>query len=43
MIYLAIFVLLLIYAWLSYEFHRAPFMDKDGNIIKKKKQQNGNK
>ena len=37
MIYLVIFVLLSIYAWMSYEFHRAPFMDKDGNIIKKKK------
>lgn len=41
MIYLVIFVLLSIYAWMSYEFHRAPFMDKDGNIIKKKKQQHG--
>lgn len=35
MIYLVIFVLLSIYAWMSYEFHRAPFMDKDGNIINK--------
>ena len=41
MIYLVIFVLLSIYAWMSYEFHMAPFMDDDGNIIKKKKQKHG--
>ena len=41
MIYLVIFVLLSIFAWMSYEIHRAPFMDRDGNIIKKKK--HGNK
>jgi hypothetical protein len=39
--YLIIFVLLIIIIWLSYEFHRAPYMDDNGNIIKKKK--NGNK
>ena len=42
MIYLIIFVII-IWMWMLYEFHRAPFMDKDGNIIKKKKQQDGNK
>ena len=35
MIYLIIFVLLSIIIWLSYEFNRAPYMDDDGNIIKK--------
>lgn len=39
--YLIIFVLLIIIIWLSYEFHRAPYMDDSGNIIKKKK--HGNK
>ena len=37
MIYIVIFVLLAILVWMSYEFHRAPFMDENGNIIKKKK------
>ena len=37
MIYMVIFVLLVIFAWMSYEFYRAPFIDKNGNIIKKKK------
>jgi hypothetical protein len=37
MIYMVIFVLLTIFAWMSYEFRRAPFMDKEGNIIKKDK------
>ena len=35
--YFIIFVLLIIVIWLSYEFHRAPYMDDNGNIIKKKK------
>ena len=39
--YFIIFVLLIIVIWLSYEFHRAPYSDGDGNITKKKK--NGNK
>lgn len=37
MIYLVIFVLFSIIIWMSYEFHRAPMMDEDGNIINKKK------
>lgn len=37
MIYIVIFVLLAVYGWMSYEFHRAPFMDDNGNTIKKKK------
>jgi hypothetical protein len=37
MIYIVIFVLLAIFVWMSYEFHRAPFIDRNGNIIKKKK------
>jgi hypothetical protein len=37
MIYIVIFVLLAIFVWMSYEFHRAPFIDRDGNIIKEKK------
>ncbi len=37
MIYIVIFVLLAVYGWMCYEFHSAPFIDKDGNIIKKKK------
>jgi regulatory protein YycI of two-component signal transduction system YycFG len=36
MIYFIIFVLLIINIWLSYEFYRAPYMDDNGNIIKKK-------
>ena len=35
MIYFIIFVLLLFNIWLSYEFHRAPYMDEGGNIINK--------
>ena len=38
--YFIIFVLLIIIIWLSYEFHRAPYMDDNGNIIKKKKHDN---
>jgi hypothetical protein len=37
MIYLVIFVLLSIIVWLSYELNRAPYMDDEGNIIKKDK------
>lgn len=37
MIYLVIFVLFIFIIWLSYEFNRAPYMDDDGNIIKKDK------
>lgn len=37
MIYLVIFVLLAILCWLSYEIRKAPYMDDDGNIIKKDK------
>jgi hypothetical protein len=37
MIYIVIFVMLTVIVWMSYEFHRAPFIDRDGNIIKKKK------
>lgn len=37
MIYLIIFVLFIFIIWLSYEFNRAPYMDDDGNIIKKDK------
>lgn len=37
MAYLIIIVLLIIVVWMSYEFHRAPYMDDDGNIIKKDK------
>lgn len=36
--YLVIFALLVIFIiWMLYEFHRAPYMDDNGNIIKKKK------
>lgn len=35
MIYLVIFVLLSILCWLSYEIRKAPYMDDDGNIIKR--------
>lgn len=36
--YLVIFALLVIFIiWMLYEFHRAPYMDDFGNIIKKKK------
>jgi hypothetical protein len=37
MIYLVIFVLFIAIIWLSYEFNRAPYMDDEGNIIKKDK------
>lgn len=37
MIYLVIFVLFIFIIWLSYEFNRAPYMDDEGNIIKKDK------
>lgn len=37
MIYLVIFVLVTFVIWLSYEFHRAPYMDDNGHIIKKDK------
>ncbi len=37
MIYFIIFVLLAFIIWLSYEFNRAPYMDDNGNIIKKDK------
>lgn len=36
MIYFIIFVLVIFNIWLSYEFHRAPYMDDDGHIINKK-------
>ena len=35
MIYLVIFVLFIFIIWMSYEFNRAPYMDDDGNIIKR--------
>lgn len=38
MIYLVIFVLFIFIIWLSYEFNRAPYMDDNGNIIKKEKE-----
>lgn len=37
MIYVVICILFIIIAWLSYEFHRAPLLDDDGNVIKKDK------
>lgn len=37
MIYFITFVLLIIVVWMAYEFHRAPYMDDDGNIINKNK------
>ena len=37
MIYFVIFVLFIAIIWLSYEFNRAPYMDDEGNIIKKDK------
>lgn len=35
-IYLIIFVIIL-WIWMLYEFHRAPYIDKDGKEIKKDK------
>lgn len=44
MIYLVILILFIIIIWLSYEFHRAPYMDDNGNIINKNKnKQDGKK
>lgn len=37
MIYLIIFVIVIIFIWIAYEFHKAPYMDDDGNIKRKKK------
>ena len=37
MIYLIIFVIIIVWIWMLYEFHRAPYMDSDGNIKRKKK------
>jgi len=42
MIYLVIFVLVTFVIWLSYEFHRAPYMDDNGHIINKNKQNGKN-
>lgn len=39
MIYVIICMLLIFIIWMSYEFHRAPYMDEDGNIINKDKNQ----
>lgn len=36
-IYLVIFALLIVIIWMLYEFYTAPYMDDNGNIIKKKK------
>lgn len=36
MIYFIIFVIIIFNIWLSYEFHRAPYMDDGGHIINKK-------
>lgn len=36
MIYLIIFVII-IWMWIAYEFHQAPYIDDDGNIKRKKK------
>ena len=33
--FIIIFVLVIFNIWLSYEFHRAPYMDDDGHIINK--------
>lgn len=36
--YLVIFaILLIVIIWMLYEFRRAPYMDNNGNIINKKK------
>ena len=37
MIYLIIFVIVIVWIWMLYEFRRAPFIDSDGNIKRKKK------
>ena len=37
MIYLIIFVIVIIFIWIAYEFHKAPYMDDNGNIKRKKK------
>ena len=37
MIYLIIFVIVIIWIWMLYEFCRAPYIDGDGNIKRKKK------
>lgn len=36
MIYLIIFVSFAIWGWMLYEAHKAPFIDGDGNIKRKK-------
>lgn len=36
MIYLIIFVII-VWIWMLYEFYTAPYIDKDGNIKRKKK------
>ena len=36
MIYFIIFVIIIFNIWLSYEFHRAPYVDDFGHIINKK-------
>jgi uncharacterized membrane protein (DUF106 family) len=37
MIYLIIFVIIIIFIWIAYEFYKAPYMDDDGNIKRKEK------
>lgn len=32
----ALIVLIIVYTWMAYEIYNAPFIDKDGNIIKEK-------
>lgn len=39
MIYVVICILFIFIIWMSYEFYRAPYMDEDGNIINKDKNQ----
>lgn len=36
MIYLIIFVIIIIWGWMLYDVHKAPFMDEYGNIKRKK-------
>ena len=37
-VYLVIFaILLIVIIWIAYEFYTAPYMDDNGNIINKKK------
>lgn len=31
-----IIIIIIIFVWMAYEFHTAPYIDDDGNIIKKK-------